>query len=82
MNRPNKCGVVASALSVFAALVVLLVEHFEDNGRVLQEGGVVELFAFVLFGYAAIRGSKWWLLGPVTVVAFWVIAAHIDFLWK
>ena len=79
MSISIKVGVLAVALSIFIAVVVLL---NTDNGRMAQGGVLGELVAFIMFVYAAQKGSRWWLTGPVTVILFWITAAHIDFLWK
>ena len=79
MSTSSKVGVLAVALSIFIAVVVLL---NTDNGRLAQGGVLGELVAFIMFVYAAQKGSRWWLTGPVAVILFWIAAAHIDFLWK
>jgi hypothetical protein len=79
MTTSNRIGILATAASVFVAIVVL---RNTDSGRVGQEGILVELIAFIMFIYAGVKGSRWWLTGMLTVILFWVAAAHVDVLWK
>jgi len=78
MKSSTFAGIAATVASVLVCVVVLST----DNGRAVQEGVVVELIAFFMFTYAGVKGSRWWFTVPVTVVLFWIIAAHIDSLWK
>jgi hypothetical protein len=78
MRRGDKFGLAAALLSVFVAIAVLA---NTSKGRVAQEGFVLELAATAMFVYAGRRGSRWWFAGPVVVVLFWVVAAHVPALW-
>ncbi len=53
-----------------------------SNGRMFQEGAILEFVAFTMFVYAGVKGSRWWLVGPLLVILFWIVAAHIGVLWN
>jgi hypothetical protein len=79
MTRPNKVGVAALTISAFVAFLVLM---NTSNGRMAQEGLIVQLLATGMFIYAGVRGARWWFAAPLAVILFWVIAAHIGALWN
>lgn len=72
-------GVAATVISLLVTVVALT---HTDNGRVFQEGVLVELGATYLFVRAGWKGSRWWFSGPMFVILFWVVAAHIPALWR
>ena len=79
MRRGTKFGIAARFISLCIAILVLM---NTDNGRMGQEGFLLEVVATVMFLYAGAKASRWWFCGPPGVLLFWVVAAHIPSLWK
>jgi hypothetical protein len=71
MKNGNKVGIVASILLAVAAGLVFLpydASPFETASLLLQG------LAILLLVYAGVRGSRWWLLVPVGLIALWIWA--------
>jgi len=68
----DKVGGLASVL--FVLTEVLSLTHLE-NGRLAQEGALLQFVSLGLFLYAGIKGSRWWfaVLAVLLVIeGFWI----------
>ena len=77
MKHGDKVGVGALSIYLLGALLLCAMGIWLDSP--LQH---LEMFAFCLLWagflisfYAAIRGSRWWLLLPLSTVCFWLWVA-------
>jgi hypothetical protein len=78
MRHGDKVGI--GALAIFLLGAVLLgamliwvdspIQHLETLAFCLLWGGFLTSF------YAAIRGSRWWLLLPASVICIWLLLAN------
>jgi hypothetical protein len=74
MKHGDKVGVFALVIYLAGALLLCAMLIWVDSS--IQR---LEMFAFcLLWGgffiafYAAVRGSRWWLLLPLSLLCFWI----------